>query len=242
MPAKRSASAAKVTDETKPAAKKAGKTESNELIATVFDELKMYEIKSGNKFAGVAYDKVAKALRASALVIASGSDVAHLAGVGKASVEKIDEFFTTGKVAKLEEFRSLIGELPTAVIASMKSGGASSGKGKGNGDAKGKPVSAADKKKITKAVEDFEAMSIETLKGLLRKNNGLVSGTKAELTRRCAEGKVLGAFPLCPLCSAGKPKFDIKTGLFKCPGYMDDDKWAPCIFSGAIDRSPWVEA
>uniref|UniRef100_A0A7S1QWF7 DNA polymerase beta-like N-terminal domain-containing protein n=1 Tax=Neobodo designis TaxID=312471 RepID=A0A7S1QWF7_NEODS len=228
---KRSASA-------KPApAKKAGKAGGNDALAAAFDELKFYEMKSTNHHAAVAYDKVAKAIRAHKSVISSGAEMASTPGVGKASVAKIDEFLSSGKVAKLEEFRSTWGELPEQVTKTMKSGAT----GKSAKPSKTKPVPAAVVKKIKAAQTNYEAKSNDTLKTLLRQNGGKVSGTKAELARRCAEGQVLGAFPKCPLCHAGKPQLDFKTGEYKCPGYMDDDKWAPCIFKGELERDKWNE-
>jgi hypothetical protein len=224
-------------------AKDQPKADSNDAIAAVFDQLKFYEAKLGNKFAGVAYDKVAKAIRAFKSTITSGNDLKAVAGVGEASRAKIDEFLTTGTVSKLEEFKKL-GDLPAELVSAAgkvttKSKG-DGGKGK-VGDVVGTPLTSAQKSAIKSAAEKMDALSVEALKAMLRANDGLLSGGKSDLVQRCAEGKVLGALPRCPLCSAGKLKFDSKSGIYNCPGYMDDDKWAPCFFkSGAIDRRPWV--
>jgi hypothetical protein len=234
---KRSASA-----KPEPAAKKAGgKTQSNEALAAAFDELKMYEMKSTNHHAAVAYDKVAKAIRAQKSLVTSGAEMAKVAGVGKASVAKIDEYVAKGSIEKLEGFRKTWGELPPELTKAMKS--CASGKTAKNSakDAGVKPVTAAVIKKIKAAEAQFETMSNDSLKTILRQNGATVGGNKAELVRRCAEGKTLGAFPKCPLCHAGKPKLDLKTGIYSCPGYMDDDKWAPCIFKGGLTREAWQE-
>ena len=231
---KRSASAKPA----EPAAKKAGATDSNEALAAAFDELKLYEVKAGGRFAGVTYDKVAKAIRAKKSVITAGSDLKDTAGVGASSIAKIDEFLSTGKIAKLEEHRSTYGELPPAVANALKSGAKAGAKG----DAKStvKKLPPATLKQIEAAENDFDSHTIDMLKALLRQNNGKVTGTKAELIARCAEGKVLGAFPTCPLCSGGKPSLNLKTGEYKCPGYMDDDQWSPCFWKGGeVERPAW---
>jgi hypothetical protein len=222
-------------DAAAPKAKKGGKPESNEDMAAAFDQLKMYEMKSGGHHAAVAYDKVAKAIRMKKSIISAGADMGDVAGVGKASVAKMDEFLTSGKIGKLEEFRKNWGELPAEVTQALKSGAGKKAAAKAKN-----PISATTLKKIKAAEAEFDPKSNDTLKALLRQNGGMVSGNKADLSRRCAEGKVLGAFPRCPLCHAGKPKLDFKTGAYTCPGFMDDDKWAPCIFKGDLKRDPWA--
>jgi len=39
---------------------------------------------------------------------------------------------------------------------------------------------------------------------------------------------VLGAIFKCPSCDMGFPKFDFKKGIYKCPGYMDDNDMIRC--------------
>lgn len=230
MPAKRARSSTTATTGSKPATK-AHAAESNEPLAAAFDELKMYEAKLGDRWAGSTYDKVARAIRAHKSVIKAGADVAHLDGIGKASVAKIDEFISTGSLKKLNEFKDKFGPIPG--LQSGKSAAA-------GGAAKANKVTAAQKKQIAKAAEGYESKKIDELKDVLRRNDQLLGGTKGELVHRCAEGEVLGALPRCPVCGAGKLKFDAKSGMFKCPGYMDDDEFKPCFFkSGDVDRVAW---
>ena len=205
---------------------------SNDALIKVFEELMVYESKAGNTWGGSAYQKVAAALKKLKKPVTAGTDVANLAGFGKASVEKIDEFLKTGKIQKLEELKELYGDIPTGMV--MKSGG------------KAAATAAASKptkdqlKKIAKEAELLELNSIDQLKQLLRQNGQVLSGTKGELIERCAEGKILGAIPVCPLCGAGKLRYAAKTGLYTCPGYMDDDKFHKCVFvSGSVARNPW---
>lgn len=220
--------------------------DKNEPIAKVFEQLMLYESKGGNKWAAVAYNKVVKTIRGLKTVITKGSDVAHLEGFGKAAVTKIDEFLTTGTLKKLDEFKETFGALPSEALKSLGTAStAAAGKtAKGAAaKAKGKPVSAADLKKIKAETETYSDMSADKLKGILKANGQTTTGTKADLADRCAQGKVLGRIPLCPLCCAGKLRFDLKTGIYSCPGFMDDDTFSPCFFkSDAVDRLPWVEA
>jgi hypothetical protein len=235
MPPKKSAvKRTKDEDEVKPtkvAKKEAGGAKAmggKDGIIAVFDELKMYEQRDGNGWAAVAYSKVSTALRNFKGTITSGADVKHLAGVGKASVSKIDEYLSSGKVDALEKLRELHGKLPEGVIA-------------GGDKVKGKPLTKAQLAKISKKEEELDGMSIDGLKVALRANRQVTTGTKGELLGRVAEGMVLGAIPTCPLCSGGKLRFDQKTGIYKCPGYMDDDTFRPCHFKGAeVTRVAWT--
>lgn len=49
------------------------------------------------------------------------------------------------------------------------------------------------------------------------------TGNKGDLIEKCADGELLGRIPLCSACGGGKPRFDGKTGIYKCPGFMDDE-------------------
>jgi len=46
------------------------------------------------------------------------------------------------------------------------------------------------------------------------------TGTKGDLSERCADGKQLGKTPMCGNCFGGKLRFDRKTATYTCPGYM----------------------
>jgi len=79
---------------------------------------------------------------------------------------------------------------------------------------------------------------VNSLKNMLKFNDQLCNGKKADLIERVAECKVLGTIPRCPECSGGKPKF--QAGYYFCPGYMDDDKFQECNWiSRDLERTPW---
>jgi hypothetical protein len=225
---------------------------NNDDIIAAFETLMFYESKLGNSFAGVAYNKVVKAIRGHGSVIAAGADVAKLAGVGKASVEKIDELLATGKLKKVDEFAAIYGPVPDEIKAAMSlttSGGKSAGGKKGAAaksvgkPLKGTPMPAATKKKVaTLATELAGKLKTDALKATLKANGQSTTGAKDELVQRCAQGAIMGRIPTCPLCSGGKLKYDAATGIYACPGYMDDADFRPCFFKSAdVTRGIWVE-
>ena len=77
----------------------------NAPLAGVFKELSSFEYKKGDNIKGTAYKKVSAALAAHTAQITSGKEAKKLAGIGKSSADKIDEFLSSGKVAKLEEYK-----------------------------------------------------------------------------------------------------------------------------------------
>lgn len=82
------------------------------------------------------------------------------------------------------------------------------------------------------------------LKEICRKNGQKVTGTKDELVERIADGKVLGAIPKCQSCGGGRPKWDAKSGTYRCPGYMEDSDFVRCnkLFTASdITRSDWQD-
>ena len=81
----------------------AGGSGSNEALAACFDEL--CEFEGGRGFKANAYRKVANVLR-EAPAVASGKEAGKMAGIGKSSATKIQEFLDTGTMAKLEELRA----------------------------------------------------------------------------------------------------------------------------------------
>eukprot|EP00811_Abedinium_folium_P037031 NODE_9684_length_1406_cov_4.647381.p2 GENE.NODE_9684_length_1406_cov_4.647381~~NODE_9684_length_1406_cov_4.647381.p2 ORF type:complete len:402 (+),score=111.75 NODE_9684_length_1406_cov_4.647381:95-1207(+) len=89
-----------------------------------------------------------------------------------------------------------------------------------------------------KVVEELQKLGVNALKALLRTHDMSTTGTKAELVARCADGKAFGALPRCPQCSGGRIRFE--AGIYRCPGYMDDDDFNPCNFKAStIERLPW---
>ncbi|KAL4483343.1 hypothetical protein ABPG72_007985 [Tetrahymena utriculariae] len=90
----------------------------------------------------------------------------------------------------------------------------------------------------------YEKKTAEYLKALLGVNNQPKTGSKDELLLKCADGKTLGQIPLCSECGGGKLRFDIQTGIYKCPGYMDDDVFQHCgkkFTTEQIVRQPWID-
>jgi hypothetical protein len=259
MPAKRSRSAttdaAAAAAEEKPPVRKAptsakkaaadGSSSPNQDLVNVFEELLVYESKDGNKWAGVAYRKVVNVLSGLQKKITSGNDVAHLDGVGDASVKKITEFLSTGTIKKLDELKALHGTLPTGMDMASKSGGATTGKAaKAIAAAAGaSPPTKAQLDAIKQAADAYQGQSLQSLKDLCKLNKQVISGTKGDLAQRCAEGRVLGQTPICPFCGGGKLRYEIKTGMYRCPGYTDDDAYKPCVFqSGQVVRTAWQES
>lgn len=63
---------------------------------------------------------------------------------------------------------------------------------------------------------------------MLRNNYQMLSGKKENLAERVADGRVLGRIPRCPKCFGGRPSYNIYSGTYFCPGYMDDDQLIRC--------------
>ncbi len=59
-----------------------------------------------------------------------------------------------------------------------------------------------------------------------------------------ADGFALGKIPRCSSCGGGRLRFDKKTGVYSCPGYMEDEKFIHCrkkFEFEDIKRDDWVE-
>lgn len=103
-------------------------------------------------------------------------------------------------------------------------------------------LSKDKKDELKRLVELFSLKNTNDLKDLLKKNNQKISGNKSELVERCSEGKLLGALPNCPKCFGGKLRFNIITGEYYCPGYMEDTTMINCNFkSYDIKRNGWLD-
>eukprot|EP00301_Raphidiophrys_heterophryoidea_P027954 c990_g1_i1.p1 GENE.c990_g1_i1~~c990_g1_i1.p1 ORF type:complete len:373 (+),score=69.26 c990_g1_i1:1-1119(+) len=113
------------------------------------------------------------------------------------------------------------------------------------GNAKSSGVSDPIKKKIKDQTKELQgAHTVDELKVMCKANDQKCTGTKAELSARVADGLVLGRIPRCPSCSGGHPKFDLATGVYTCPGFMDDDTFKFCNWIGTFSdfkRLPWVK-
>jgi hypothetical protein len=104
-------------------------------------------------------------------------------------------------------------------------------------------LSSTQKADLGKYQIELNSKNIKELKEILKKNNQVMTGIKGDLVERCAQGKVLGAVPNCPKCIAGKLRFNIKTGAYVCPGYMNDTDFVHCNFKATegINRNTWVD-
>ena len=79
------------------------------------------------------------------------------------------------------------------------------------------------------------------LKALLRKNDQLVTGTRAELVARVIDRVTHGNLPRCPQCFLGRMKMQ-QDGTMACPGGYDDDEYKACGYlalTGSIERPAW---
>jgi hypothetical protein len=242
MTRKRSSSATKGVQKTP----KALRTESegnaqtlakNETICKMFERLLLYESKSGNRWAAIAYKKALNAIERFKKPITCSADVAKLSRVGKASIQKINEFLSTGKIKKLDELQELYGELPTGIVLSGRAAKPAMTAGQSS-----KGLSRDQLKELEHLKKTYESKRVVELQDILRRNRQNISGTKDALVCRCADGKLLGAIPVCPLCGAGKLRFDRQTGIYRCPGYVDDDQYKLCVYQSAeVRRTPWEE-
>ena len=90
---------------------------------------------------------------------------------------------------------------------------------------------------------EYYTKSIKELKSLLRLNQQSMTGTKDELVSKVADGEIKGAIPKCAKCGGGYLKYDYKTDIYSCKGFMDDSSWHFCRFMGngdEVHRFPWV--
>ena len=61
---------------------------------------------------------------------------------------------------------------------------------------------------------------------------------------KCADGKLLGIIPMCQSCGGGKLRFDRKTGVYSCPGYMEDTDFIRCGIKfdfEEVKRESWID-
>ncbi|KAK9816622.1 hypothetical protein WJX72_002886 [[Myrmecia] bisecta] len=75
----------------------------NEELVNLFYRLSENEEAAGKMFPARALKKVADTLRTYPKKVESGAEVKHLQGFGKGTIEKINEYLTTGKFAALED-------------------------------------------------------------------------------------------------------------------------------------------
>ena len=226
---------------------------NNEAIIDLFRTLAVYERQAGSSpFISAAYRKVVDVLSKVTKPITRGADVAKLDGCGVATVTKIDEFLTTGKVKRLEELKTQIGPLPPSLVPAPRAVAAppvvdvkpseQQKKTKSASRVKAAAHLLAELAKIKPQRDNHAGLTADALKQLLRRNDMITSGNKAELIERVAHGAALGAIPRCGECGGGRLRFNLKRGTYWCPGFYDDDEFTPCDSRLAFDevtRTPW---
>lgn len=207
---------------------------ANVPLVKAFRDLAFYEGRCGNKWGRIANFKVARALTYYDDEVRSGKEVRHLAGIGKNSIARIEEFLTSAEASKssgdgrggtmksLEAFKATFGSsyTPPSIEDYARQNPFAC------------PPPAAIVAKVEAAKAQFSRMPVADLKRLLKANGQAMMGLKEGIVQRVAEGYVMGAIPNCPKCYGGRPRYDITTGIYSCPGYMDDDTFVNCYFKG----------
>jgi hypothetical protein len=73
----------------------------------------------------------------------------------------------------------------------------------------------------------YDDMHVDELKEVLKANEQLLGGVKAELAERCADGELRGGLPACPTCGIGRLHVtyegDHDKATYSCPGYFDSE-------------------
>jgi len=101
-------------------------------------------------------------------------------------------------------------------------------------------MSDSERKKFKKMKKEISVKTNKQLQALLRFNNMKVTGLKAQLIDRVAEGMAVGVVQKCSVCGGGNPNFD--KGFWICSGYMDDTDFQSCSFAElTVPREPWKE-
>jgi hypothetical protein len=83
-------------------------------------------------------------------------------------------------------------------------------------------------KKTQKVASNLKSYTNHELKKFLTLNDQKISGTKAELCVRVADGMLYGVLPKCPKCGAGTLKHE--DGIFSCPGFFQDTHFKRCSY------------
>ena len=91
-------------------------------------------------------------------------------------------------------------------------------------------------------LEEYSTKSPDELRTELRNNHQKTLGGKKALVERCAEGKLLGALPVCKQCGKGYPELEPKGKGYVCKGYREHGEWFSCgsfTKMDDLDRSEW---
>jgi len=96
--------------------------------------------------------------------------------------------------------------------------------------------------KLSDDQEDaLSGMKIGDLKGLLRANDQVVTGSRDELVSRIRDCVKNGCLPRCPKCFGGRLRQ--RGNGYYCPGSYEDDKFVPCSYKARdCARVPWKNA
>jgi hypothetical protein len=91
--------------------------------------------------------------------------------------------------------------------------------------------------------KEYAMKNMKELKAILRLNQQSMVGSKDELISKVADGEIKGAIPKCAKCGGGYLRYNYKTDIYSCKGYMDDSSWHFCRFLGNgddVNRLPWI--
>jgi len=107
-------------------------------------------------------------------------------------------------------------------------------------------LTEAQKKTIEEIKEKADDLAANNnqnqLKEMLKKNNQPTNGNKKDNALRIADGQIRGVLPKCSKCSGGNLHLNLKDDTVFCKGYMDDEKFVNCSFSGPnsdVKRTTW---
>ena len=235
---------------------------TNLAISRHFKALSYYTAKADAQWPSRAYAKVSDLIATQKKPVSCGKEASTIRGIGKASAALIDEFLERGTTESLEHYEEEFGEVDADTRAfwdnqtsyykedlkktkqeekEALSRGEDPKRNKKKKTQK-QGVSVAEKRKIAAQRKQLASVNVKTLQAALRRNAQKITGRRDELVERVAQGIVLGALPLCPLCGMGKLRFDLRTGVYSCPGFRDENNYHSCAFESTnVERTPWKE-
>ncbi|KAI8613909.1 hypothetical protein BC830DRAFT_1129813, partial [Chytriomyces sp. MP71] len=86
--------------------------------------------------------------------------------------------------------------------------------------------------------------SVAQLKDMLKRNDQIISGAKAQLQDRVIDCIQHGVYPKCPRCFTGRLRAVGNSGTVECPGHFDDEGvYHRCGFKGRssdVERPAWA--
>jgi hypothetical protein len=93
----------------------------------------------------------------------------------------------------------------------------------------------------SRAAQALVGKTVVRLKELLRANDQITTGSRAELVERILDRVAHGNLPRCPTCGLGRLRESGRGGYY-CPGGYDDDEYVECNFvaePSAVARTAW---